>query len=289
MNNIIEQTEKLINYIEELGYRITIHVSGEKAKVLTELIAGHNIHGSLFCVIVKSDECAWNHCVECQRKINEKLKKDGAFFGMCYAGMEEYVFPVIADELLGFVSVSGYGIHRDKALPRMNAISRKYFIDKEKLLHAYDETLTHKEANFTEIDALIPALCNMLSSACEKLNDADIAENSRTAQFSQVLRYIDRNFTEKITLDTLCRQYNCSRSTMSHLFKASTGKSIPEYVRSKRLEKARQLLENTGYNATEISQLVGYGDSDYFINIFSKAYGAPPIKYRQKHKNSGRV
>ena len=54
-----------------------------------------------------------------------------------------------------------------------------------------------------------------------------------------------------------------------------------QYIMSRRIGKAQSLLISTDYSITDIAFMVGYHDSNYFINIFKKTVGTSPLKYRK--------
>ena len=57
---------------------------------------------------------------------------------------------------------------------------------------------------------------------------------------------------------------------------------IAEYIRKLRIDRARQLLaEQTDLSLAEIAYKCGFSDYNYFITVFKKMVGAPPIAYRQ--------
>lgn len=67
-----------------------------------------NIHDNSYCVYVKTFPEAQAHCIEKQCKIREKCR-GGSFVGTCYAGVREYVYPIIKKgDVCGFISVSAY-------------------------------------------------------------------------------------------------------------------------------------------------------------------------------------
>ena len=125
-----DMREKLINdinrYIEHLnGQGLFVTVHGKGISGLLE----HNVHSNPYCTLVKTDSEAWKKCVNCQQKVFREHKR-GELFGMCYAGMEEYVF-FVNDKT--FVSVSGYGIDKNRAIERINRISKEFYLDKNEL------------------------------------------------------------------------------------------------------------------------------------------------------------
>ena len=73
---------------------------------------------------------------------------------------------------------------------------------------------------------------------------------------------------------------NISPSYLSALFKQEVGKTLTEYVNSKRIERAMQLLETTRLQVQTIAQNCGILDVHYFSKIFKKTTGMTPKEYR---------
>ena len=58
---------------------------------------------------------------------------------------------------------------------------------------------------------------------------------------------------------------------------------IAEYIRKLRIDQAKQLLaERTELSLAEIAYACGFSDYNYFITVFKKLVGVPPIAYRQQ-------
>ncbi len=74
----------------------------------------------------------------------------------------------------------------------------------------------------------------------------------------------------------LCAALGMSRTQLHRKIKALTGKSTSIYLRSLRLAKARELLENSDLNVSEVSYEVGFRSPTYFSQAFSEEYGVPP-------------
>ena len=62
--------------------------------------------------------------------------------------------------------------------------------------------------------------------------------------------------------------------------KAATGKSVNQYIRELRLEKAAKLIKNTDHTIAEVSYQVGFESPSYFNNSFVKYYGITPGEYK---------
>lgn len=99
-----------------------------------------------------------------------------------------------------------------------------------------------------------------------------------------VMEYIDKHCYEKITLSQIAQKCFYTPSYFSHAFKKYCGKSLSEYVKKKRITYALELLENTDYTVSQISEMVGYNDKTFFYRVFRDAVGKSPAEYRNSLK-----
>ena len=95
--------------------------------------------------------------------------------------------------------------------------------------------------------------------------------------------YIDHNYFEELTLVSLSDRYNMESSYFSRMFKQETGKNLMLYIAEKRIEKAKEYMEDDNINLTEIAFLIGYDDYTYFSRVFKKITGQSPRAYRNGH------
>lgn len=93
--------------------------------------------------------------------------------------------------------------------------------------------------------------------------------------------YLHENFSQDLPLSLLAEQAALSTRSLTRRFKAATGKSLGAYLRSIRIEQARQLLRESDLKSVEICALVGYKDSSHFIAAFKRDTGSTPREYRR--------
>ena len=75
--------------------------------------------------------------------------------------------------------------------------------------------------------------------------------------------------------------FETSVSNISHFFKKNTGVTISQYVEQIKLEKAKELLENSDKKVAEIAQMLRYNNSTVFIEMFKRYEGVTPGGYRE--------
>jgi len=99
---------------------------------------------------------------------------------------------------------------------------------------------------------------------------------------SNILLYINENYTEKITLEKLCEiSGGLSEQYICRLFKENTGMRPVEYILKKRISAARSYLENTDIPINDIAALTGFHNTSYFYRNFKKFTGMSPLLCRQ--------
>jgi AraC-like DNA-binding protein len=98
----------------------------------------------------------------------------------------------------------------------------------------------------------------------------------------RILNYLITNYQETINMNRLCRQFSISRSYMYRIFKQYTGTSMNEFLVAYRINKAKELLQNTADPITEIAISIGFNDISHFCHTFKSRAGATPSQYRSK-------
>jgi two-component system response regulator YesN len=99
---------------------------------------------------------------------------------------------------------------------------------------------------------------------------------------AQVEAYITEHYMESISLKLLGEQFYMNSAYLGQIFKKHYAKSFSDYLNEIRIEEASRLLRRTDYRVYEIATMVGYRDSDYFINRFEKIRGETPAQYRKR-------
>ncbi len=97
-----------------------------------------------------------------------------------------------------------------------------------------------------------------------------------------MLSFVQKNYTGKITLDDIARSGNVSKSTCLVIFKKYLKDTPTNYLISYRLKMALKLLEKSNMSITDIALEVGFNGVSYFAETFKKNYGYSPSEYRQK-------
>lgn len=102
-------------------------------------------------------------------------------------------------------------------------------------------------------------------------------------KLQKALLYIHNNYMSKINLEKVAEKACSSKYHFSREFRKTIGCTYQLYLRKLRMEKAKELLENTDLSVTEVALSVGYADLTNFERIFKKVTGCGPKQYKN-HK-----
>ena len=99
---------------------------------------------------------------------------------------------------------------------------------------------------------------------------------------TQIKNYLDANYSETITLDSLAALTHMNKYYLAHTFTKYVGLSPINYLLQKRIQEGKSLLESTSYSIAQISDLLGFSSQSYFSQAFRKATGMTPMQYRKQ-------
>ena len=102
----------------------------------------------------------------------------------------------------------------------------------------------------------------------------------------KIKRYIEANYIQNITLDSLAELSHLNKYYMAHAFTLHYGCSPIRYLCQTRIEASKELLANTDYSITEVAQYAGFSSQSYFAQCFSKSCGVTASAYRKSCKET---
>lgn len=101
----------------------------------------------------------------------------------------------------------------------------------------------------------------------------------------QAAQFIYQHHREPVSLEHAADAGHLSPTYFSRRFRQVTGMRFKEYLTHIRLLDAAQLLRTTGKPITEIALICGFSDGNYFGDVFKKAYGVSPNRFRKNQKS----
>lgn len=89
---------------------------------------------------------------------------------------------------------------------------------------------------------------------------------------------------ENFGTDVLCKTMSMSRTQLFRRMKSLIRQAPAHYIRTMRLQKAKELLETEDLTVSEAAFRTGFQNLSHFTNVFHKQYGILPSAFRQNHK-----
>lgn len=107
--------------------------------------------------------------------------------------------------------------------------------------------------------------------------------NLKDSVIHDIMNFIQLNYGDKsLSLNRIADAVHLTPNYVSSIFKKNCAINITDYLTNIRLGKAKELLENTNLKTYEVSEQVGYSNSQYFSVLFKRMIGLSPTEYRQK-------
>lgn len=106
--------------------------------------------------------------------------------------------------------------------------------------------------------------------------------------FNRALDYVNKNYMDDVTLDSLAAYAGFSRYTLSRMFRQHTGMTFTQYLNKRRVTMAEELLASTKIPVTQVALQCGFNSIATFNRVFREVRGCTPTQYRLIYDESQR-
>ncbi|MBR2523588.1 MAG: AraC family transcriptional regulator [Clostridiales bacterium] len=127
-----------------------------------------------------------------------------------------------------------------------------------------------------EITEIHDEMCNAYAARMREISRNRIYSRHVVRCIDYILEHLD----ERIRMETLCEVTGLSEGYLSRLFSQETGSSISDYIMSKKIETARNMLRHSDYPILWISNALAFPSQSYFTKVFARESGVTPKQYR---------
>ncbi|MDY7221489.1 helix-turn-helix domain-containing protein [Halalkalibacterium halodurans] len=146
----------------------------------------------------------------------------------------------------------------------------------------YSEEVLHEEVFAIDtLDELSAWLTDYFDSLLAAV--VEITSQTRRKEVLEAFQYVSAHLEKKITLEEVANHLFLNPSYFSRLFKKEVGETFVEYVTKAKMNRAKELLEQTVEPVGKICERLGYDNQSYFIKVFKSYEGITPIEYRGEH------
>jgi AraC-like DNA-binding protein len=174
--------------------------------------------------------------------------------------------------------MEAFRAHLDAGFDRaLQALRHTGALEQRSQLEMY-EALDRAARDAATVDALVAAYRRAIADLVDAAERPVAAAQDRSLR--RALAYIDRHFTEPLSFSNVARVAGFAPRHFSRLFKQQQAVTFEEYIRRLRVERAKQLLEDTDLSVERVAQLSGFTLRPYFHRVFKEALGATPLEFR---------
>ena len=238
-------------------------------------IYSHPLSMGPFCREVRKNETLYQKCLACDQAGFAQCHKSGEIcIYRCHIGLTEVVAPIMdRGVLIGYLlfgqllspDAKAFVEERIEALPFENKAYMK------ELLSAIEIT----EERIINASARLMAMCTSYVQLQKALRTKGEGLGARLSD------YIDEHLSHSLTVETLSKALAASRGTIYTVSKKTFGMGISDYIRSRRISAAVELLKAGEKPIYKIAEAVGISDANYLTKLIKKATGHTPRQIKK--------
>ena len=136
---------------------------------------------------------------------------------------------------------------------------------------------------------LVNALTAQLQWLATQKQDIDRGRSTTTDHaIGTALRLIEEHLDESITIEWLCNAVRLSPALFRKRFRELTGKPVHQYIIAARVDRARELIEETSLPLAVVAMHSGFSSQSHMTSIFKNVTGATPHEQRRSKAGIGR-
>lgn len=137
--------------------------------------------------------------------------------------------------------------------------------------------VSSKDENFE----FLVALKNILPQLNNKALPI-ILPTTDNEQMQKIIRYLEKNMGERLTLKSVSSRFNISERSMSRLFQSTIQLSFLQFLKTIRMVKAIEMILKTQKPISDIAYEVGYFTISSFSDAFQEFTQSRPTDFRRK-------
>ena len=157
-------------------------------------------------------------------------------------------------------------------------LEEREFLPYIEILKRYEAIPQRRGKELWERSVLFELFGNLYSD-CYDETISRSADTNYLSMISKLVKYVNEHLNENLSLGTLSSVSNFSVYHMCRIFKKYTGRTLNQYIQSKRIEKAKMLLKEE-MPIGDVAAQVGFHNYSCFYKAFFRECGVNPAAYR---------
>lgn len=109
-----------------------------------------------------------------------------------------------------------------------------------------------------------------------------VKENKSLDRLKTILKYVETNYADKMTIESIASATGFSKSHFMKFFKQNMGSSFIDYLNDYRLTMAARLLISSSADVIHVAGETGFDNVSYFNRLFKRKYDCTPMEFREQ-------
>lgn len=267
MNIDLKQMLKELYQIS--GFRISVYDTEWRE------IASYPQQLSDFCSCIQKKPDAKKICIHNDRLAFQSVKQSGEpYIYRCQFGLYEAVAPLYYFGMLSGYLMMGQVLETaPNSRKQVLDLALPYCDDKDAM-----QTIIHQMPSCSS--QTFSSYLTIMSICAEYITLSNRFRPVHQNLAQSIKEYLELHYPEKITLNTLCRQFYCSRATLMTAFRQEYDQTINRFLLIIRVRVAKEKLTSGNDSISEVAIKCGFADQNYFCKVFRQQEGLTPTQYR---------
>ena len=267
MNIDLKQMLKELYQIS--GFRISVYDTEWRE------IASYPQQLSGFCSCIQKNPDAKKICIHNDRLAFQSVKQSGEpYIYRCQFGLYEAVAPLYYFGMLSGYLMMGQVLETaPNSRKQVLDLALPYCDDKDAM-----QTIIHQMPSCSS--QTFSSYLTIMSICAEYITLSNRFRPVHQNLAQSIKEYLELHYPENITLNTLCRQFYCSRATLMTAFRQEYDQTINRFLLIIRVRVAKEKLTSGNDSISEVAIKCGFADQNYFCKVFRQQEGLTPTQYR---------
>ena len=214
-------------------------------------------------------------CLISDRELLQRCKNTRKTeMSVCHAGLVNLAVPLLYEEsVIGYIILGGIKTN-DAVSPDID-LSRYPRPEREKIDKYYRELSVYDDGRIESIAKIAIMLAKYILLE-------NMLKPSFDGNMEKVVEYIETNLASDLSVATISRNTNVSKSVLYRGFHSVFKMTVSEYIKARRIKYSIALMRTGSPSVEELAQRSGFASASYFSREFKKQTGMSPARYKRE-------
>ena len=236
-----------------------------------KMVTRRGTNASVYCSLIATTKEGQRACRRSNRALIEECRRTKKTARhICESGLLDIIIPLLhRGEIVGFLMLGMIKINQ--RFPE-GALS----------LPLYESDLKERYDSLPLLDEQkIESIINIATMLTTHIMFENMVRSRRNQSSNTIADYVERHLGERLTVESVARGVHLSAGSIYKTIHKQYNCTLGEYVCTKRIERARTLLEDKELSIEQVADAVGFTDPAYFSRCFKKVVGVSPREFRK--------